>query len=167
MLIIVCGLPGSGKSTLARALARRRGAAILSSDLVRKRMFPNPTYSEDEKERVYGEMASLCREALEKGGDVVADATFYRRSQRERFAALAAGAGTSARFILCTLPQDEVKRRLGRRERGGPSDADFAVHMRLRQEFEPLSGDFLEVDSGLPLRLRLEKADKFLGEGHG
>ncbi len=115
MLIIVCGLPGSGKSTLARALAKRMGAIHLSSDIVRKALFPRPAYSEEEKERVYAEMALMCGKALSEGKHVVADATFYRRAQRERLESAAAAAGAKTRYILCTLPQVEARRRLGRR----------------------------------------------------
>ncbi len=167
MLIIVCGLPGSGKSTLARALARRMGAAVISSDVVRKRLFPRPAYSEEEKKMVYDEMARLCGAALAKGRYVVADATFYRRGERERFAAIAEREGTAARFILCTLPQEETERRLRRRRKGGPSDADFAIYLKLKAGFDEMEGGHLELDSRLPMRKRLEMCRKFIGEADG
>jgi predicted kinase len=167
MLIIVCGLPGSGKSTLARALSKRRGAVHLSSDLIRKRLFPRPSYSEEEKSMVYQEMAETCRKALSGGRDVVADATFYRESARERFLSLARETGARSIVILCSLREGEVRRRLGRRVRGGPSDADFGVYMKMKAAFEPIRGEHLEVDTALPLRKRLAIVDAYLGEGRG
>lgn len=170
MLIIVCGLPGTGKSTLAAALAGRRGAALLSSDVIRKRMFPAPSYSEEEKERVYGEMAEMCRKALREGRDVVADATFYKKSMRERFLGLAGESRTAAFIILCVIDERRARERIGARGRGGPSDADFAVHLRMKREFEPIEdseGEHAEIDAGLPLEERVDIAERCIGGKHG
>ena len=165
MLIIVCGLPGTGKTTLAKAISRRLGAAYLSSDVLRKRMFPDPSYSEEERGKVYDELVSLCRKALAEGKHVVVDATFYKAALREGFVALGPGSGTH--LILCTLDEDRLRKRLGNRKPGGPSDADFAVHQKLKADFEPVSGRHLLIDSALPLRRRLELVARFIGGQDG
>lgn|SRR5512143_1588337 len=167
MLIIVCGLPGTGKTTLAQELARRRSAVLLSSDVIRKRIFPAPSYSEEEKATVYEEMARMCLVALKGGKNVVADATFYKEGLRERFRSMAAEAGTEAFVILCLLEEAEAEERLGRRGGGGPSDADIEVHRRMRAQFEPVSGEHLEMDASLPLRKRVEMAERFVGGKDG
>ena len=56
MLIIICGLPGTGKTFIAKKLAPKINAEHLSTDRIRKELFPEPTYSEDEKNKVYVEM---------------------------------------------------------------------------------------------------------------
>jgi predicted kinase len=165
MLIIVCGLPGSGKSTLARALCRRFSAIHISSDRTRKALFPEPRYTATEKARVYDEMAAAVRKALEAGQDAVLDATFYSRALRERFVRLARESGSPFRIILCTLPEDEVRRRLSRRRKGGLSDADFSVYLRLRDSFEPIEGRHLELDSRMHIGKRLRLVERFMGEG--
>ncbi len=170
MLIIVCGLPGTGKSTLAAALASRLGAELLSSDVIRKKAFPVPTYSEDEKTRVYEKMAGMCRRALAEGKDVVADATFYKKSMRERFRSIAQGSGTRAFTVICVLGEKEAEERIGARGRGGPSDADFAVHLRMKKEFEPMDdteGERIEIDAGLPLETRVSMAERHIGGKRG
>jgi predicted kinase len=163
MLIIVCGLPGSGKTTLARALTRRFSAVHISSDIVRKRMFGMPKYSPEEKAAVYSEMERLARVALSSGKSaVVVDATFHKKEERGRFAELASRSGARAWVILCTLPEEEVRRRLSRRKEGGPSDADFSVYLKLKEAFEPIEGAHLRLDSALPMKERLRLVEGFV-----
>jgi predicted kinase len=163
MLIIVCGLPGTGKTTLAEGLSRALQAVHVSSDIIRKKAFARPSYSEGEKAAVYSEMAKQCEEALANGDNAVADATFYRESERWRFASLAKAAGTRAFIVLCTLPEEEIRRRLGVRGKGGPSDADYAVYERLKAGFEPLKGAHLAVDSRLPETEKIRRVMEFAG----
>lgn len=158
MLIIVCGLPGSGKTTLAKAVSKAVGALHLSSDRIRKEIFPDPTYSEEEKRAVYMEMAERAKKALSEGRDVVADATFYKKWQREAFTSLTG----ECRTVLCTLDEENIRKRLGRRRMGGISDADYEVYIKLRGEFEGIEGKFLEIDTLLPLKERVRRVLEFL-----
>ena len=162
MLIIVCGLPGSGKTTLARALSRRLKAVLLSSDAIRKGLFPKPSYSDEEKRAVYDEMALRAGRELASGKDVIADATFYKAWQREAFLSLAAEKGARSAMILCTLEEEHARVRLGRRRPGGMSDADFGTYMKLKAEFEPIREGHLVIDTHTPLRERVEKTLSYL-----
>lgn len=163
MLIIICGLPGSGKTTLAKSLCRALPAAHISSDLIRKRLFPRPQYSEAEKEAVYCAMADDARGAISAGRDAVADATFQREAQRRRFMALASESGTGAFIVKTVLTEGEVRKRLGRRRKGGPSDADFGVYLRIREEFEGPAERHLVVDSMLPERDKVRLVMEYVG----
>ena len=151
MLIIVCGLPGSGKTSLSRALAKRFAAEHISSDLTRKRLVANPTYSQEEKKRVYDEMARETQDLLMQGKSVIADATFQDNDQRTRFSEIAASARTGSFIILCTLPEERIRRRLERRMHSA-SDADFDVYLKVKKEFKPLSGGYLTIDNSAPLK---------------
>jgi predicted kinase len=165
MLIIVCGLPGSGKTTLAEALSRRVGAVHISSDAVRKEMFPRPVYSDEEKGKVYGELASRARRLLSEGRKVVVDATFYKKGQREAMRAIADEAKVQLRTILCSLPDETVRKRLMGRKPGGMSDADYAVYTKIKEVFDPMEDEHLELDSSLPMRELLKRALKYVGGG--
>lgn len=145
MLIIVCGLPGSGKSTLARLVSKYYSAVYLSSDIIRKKIYPKPTYNEDEKDRVYSEMAGQVEKTLSEGKSVVVDATFYKAKQREFFFTIAKRLNKKIFIIFCSLYENEVKKRMERREKG-PSDADFSVYLKVKKEFEPITQKYLEVN---------------------
>jgi predicted kinase len=153
MLIIVCGLPGSGKTTLAKAVSRALKAVHLSSDITRKEMFPSPTYTEEEKKMVYMEMAERAKKALAGGKSVVADATFYKKWQREMFISIT----SECALVLCALDEEHSRKRLTGRKPGGISDADYDVYLKLKQEFEPINGRYLKIDTMLPLKERVRR----------
>lgn len=82
------GLPGSGKSAIAKRLRSKlhvRGvhSQILSTDELRKVMTPNPTYSEDERERVYSTIIYIASIFNQNGINVIIDGTGNRRKFRE------------------------------------------------------------------------------------
>ncbi|HNT60586.1 MAG TPA: AAA family ATPase [Candidatus Bilamarchaeaceae archaeon] len=83
MLILISGLPGTGKSRISRGLAPRLNAVHISSDSIRKKLLERRTYSEEEKALVYSEMLSQASKSLSGGKNVVADATFYKKSLRK------------------------------------------------------------------------------------
>jgi len=85
----VTGLPGSGKSTIARALLDKMReqnvhAQILSSDMLRKVMTPNPRYTEEERSIVYGTIVFIAKLLTENGVNVIIDATANRRRYRSK-----------------------------------------------------------------------------------
>ena len=85
----ITGLPGSGKSTVAQALLKKleKGgvhAQILSSDMLRRVVTPKPTYTEEERDLVYGAVVFAARLLTQNGVNVVIDATGNRRRYRER-----------------------------------------------------------------------------------
>ena len=85
----ITGLPGSGKSSIARELQRNLlkygvKSRILSSDELRKRITPNPKYTEEERDFVYDTLALTVKNLTDEGVNVIIDATGNRRRYRER-----------------------------------------------------------------------------------
>lgn len=85
----VTGLPGSGKSTIANLLAEKFRllgvhAYILSSDALRKIITPNPKYTEEERDIVYGALVYIARILTDNGVNVIIDATGNRRKYRDQ-----------------------------------------------------------------------------------
>ncbi|MGQ9719871.1 MAG: adenylyl-sulfate kinase [Candidatus Jordarchaeum sp.] len=85
----ICGRPGAGKSTIARALLsllEKKGirAQVLGTDILRKVMTPEPTYSEKEREVVYATLVFIAKILNQNGVNVILDATANRRTYREK-----------------------------------------------------------------------------------
>ena len=143
-LIAVGGLPGTGKSVVAQRIAARTNALLLRTDVVRKELFPTPAYTDAETEQIYTAFFGRAAAALAEGRSVVLDATFRRAGLRQRARALADEADAHWQFVLVTAPEHLVRQRLQQRA-GDASDADVSVFEQIRQEFEPVEEDFLNI----------------------
>lgn len=141
-LTIICGLPGVGKTTTAREIAAEKGADIIRSDVVRKQLFSEPTYSSQETEQVYEAMLDRARATLPE--PVVLDATFRQRRHRAKAVALARAKCVDHQIVKVECDKSVVRRRINERTNDA-SDADFSVY--LQAEFEPLTRDAIIVDN--------------------
>ena len=83
-----CGLPGSGKSTLARSVSSKLGLAsegtiIISMDSIRKKMFPNPRYTDEERDAAYRAFVLLGSMLSKAGKNVILDGTGHKKVWRD------------------------------------------------------------------------------------
>lgn len=145
MLVVVCGAPGVGKSTVARRIADRVGARVLRTDLVRKELAPDPEYTSDETREVYRTILDRTNDLLGEES-VVLDGTFRRQRYRKRARDIAAAADVEFEVVKVECERDVVEDRITARE-DDPSDADFDVHLLVREEFEPVSLPHVTVDN--------------------
>lgn len=160
MLVLVCGHPGTGKSTVAERVAERLDGRLLRTDVVRKELFPEPEYTSTETASVYDELFERAGEVAASGSHVVLDGTFRQKALRERAAAVAADAGVTFRLVRVTCEEETVRERI-RARADDPSDADFAIHQKLKAEFEPLErDDHLVVDNSRTLEETLDAVDE-------
>jgi len=159
-LVVVCGLPGVGKSTVAKRIAEHVDGEVLRTDVIRKELFPDPTYADSETEAVYAELLSRARTLVADGDSVVLDATFADR--RFRGAVTEAAASVADRFELVKVECDEavVRRRIERRD--GVSDADFDVYLQFKRSFEPLDRDHVVIDNSGARETTHEQVDTAL-----
>jgi predicted kinase len=151
VLVAMTGLSGSGKSTVALELAERLGGVRIRSDVERKRLLgyaPHErthagAYSREATERTYARMADAARAALAAGVPAVADAAFLRRTERDRFRALAHDCGARYALVACEAPADTLRARVAERHAAGrdPSEADVDVLERQMLWREPLAAD--------------------------
>lgn len=145
MLIIVSGLPGSGKSYFASRLARYLGAEYISSDQTRKAMDAMGRYRFEDKLNVYEEMSKKTSELLKQGKGVVVDATFYRHEMRNIFMTLCKLLHQPVFFIEIRADEDVIRDRLSRPRED--SEADYAVYLKLKDEYEDPSDSHLVLQS--------------------
>ena len=154
-LLIMQGISGSGKSFLANELANLTGAIWVNSDRERKRWFgiaatervtgqaQNQLYSSDANQATYQRLYEACAAALQAGRDVIVDATFLAKANRQRFYLLAArhqaDCATLALIPNPALAEERIAERLTKQQ--DPSDATIAVMQRQIAHFEAPDAD--------------------------
>ncbi len=143
-LLITCGLSGSGKTWLARRLAPALEALHLRSDVERKRLAglapledsrSRPgvdLYTTDFNERTYARLYGCAEAALAGGENVVVDAAFLRRHERESFTRLANQCDAGFAILHCTAPAALLRHRVAGRStrRDDASEAGLDVLAR-------------------------------------
>ena len=144
MIIIVFGLPGSGKSYFASRLAERIGAKYVNSDRLRKKLFPEGDYSDQEKKVVYEHMLEEMMQAVIQEKSLVLDATFHRKRTRDLFTNKLQGKGEII-FMEVQADEEIIRQRVNRKREY--SDADFEVYKLIRQQNEPLMEQHLILKS--------------------
>ncbi|MBM3301393.1 MAG: AAA family ATPase [Deltaproteobacteria bacterium] len=151
-LIITAGLTGTGKSYLAMRLGKRLGTEPVRSDVVRKEImgevglehrldkYGEGIYTPRATDLTYRALLDRARRSLEGGASVILDASFARLEHRMQAREAAAEAGARFRLVLCTAPDEVVRRRLGDRItlREDPSDGRWEIFVEQKKRFDPL-----------------------------
>lgn len=110
------GPPASGKTSVARELRRRLSeggihSVILDSDDLRRALTPTPSYTDEERDWVYGVIVHLAAWLADSGVNVLIAATAhkreYRRQARERIPRFAEV------YVRCPLEVCEQRDRKG------------------------------------------------------
>ena len=141
VLVITHGLSGSGKTTLTSQLVAQLPSVRVRSDLERKRLFGlgpidrrvsepgRGLYTKQITEATYAALFHAADAALSASFDIIVDAAFLRKSQRDEFAGLAER--HAARFVIldCVAEEAVLRERISTRFRKGcdASDADVTV----------------------------------------
>jgi predicted kinase len=150
---MLMGLPGAGKSHVARLICARLGAAHVSTDEIRSRLFVAASYADEENRAVFAAAEALVDELLGEGHRVVVDATNLRARDRGPVEDVARRRGVPLLHVLVSAPDRDVRARLAQRVRaraaGDHSDADERVYEMMRSRvFEPPASGHLEIANG-------------------
>ncbi len=147
-LVLMHGLSGSGKSWLSERLVSTLPAIRVRSDVERKRMQePNAIvadpalYTAEMNHRTYARLADCAESCLQAGFNVVVDATFLERTDRDLFRGLARGLRTRFIIVSCSADEDTLRARVQARSFTGkdPSDADSEVLTEQLRHWTPLT----------------------------
>ena len=152
-LLLMHGFSGSGKTWRSEQLVAELPALRVRSDLERKRLpglepgqrrtgeVGSGLYAPDVTDRTYRRLAECCAIGLRAGFDMIADATFLGRVQREQFLQLADSLGAGFAIVDCSAPREVLEARIRERaaRRQDASDADLAVLEHQLSHHDPLS----------------------------
>ena len=160
-LIVVSGLPGTGKSFFCRKLAERLPFLILTSDSLRRALFPTPQYDEQENKRLFSACHVLIEELLEKGIPVIFDATNLLEHHREYLYRAAERAGARLILVWVEAPPEVVRQRLLAREVAAVPESDsqagWQVYNKMKPRTEKISRNHLVVDTSRDITAAVDK----------
>ena len=154
MLIIICGLQRTGKTTVAKKIAEKIDGALLRTDILRKELTDRPRYSEEERQRAYNEMFSRAEKLLGQGKDVILDATFVRKEDRNKAKILSGEENFKIIETIC--PEEIVKKRFEKAPKN-ESEANFETYLKYKETFEPVTEDHIVIDTSQDVDAQLEK----------
>ena len=146
MLVVVCGLPGVGKTTVAETVADRIEGELLRTDVVRRELFTDPAYTDEERHAVYRALFDRAQSRLDRGENVVLDGTFAAATHRQRADELATTTGVEYRLVRVTCEESVVRERIEART-DDASDADFGVYRTIRAAFEPIDAEHASIEN--------------------
>ena len=156
MVILFAGLPGTGKSFLANKLSAEIDADVLDRDAIRDAIFPERAldYSEPQNEIASQVSYLVARYLLEDNIDkkVILDGRpFSKRQQIEEVQQLTEDIGHRLYVVYCWAPDDVVERRLEEdAHRMKVADRNMNKYRRIKQCFEPITLDHLQLDTTRP-----------------
>lgn len=161
-VIFIMGLPGSGKTFLAKHLAQAINAVHLSSDAVRNKINKRGHYRPEDKQQVYDTMLKELKKNLEKNQTVVVDSTFYQQQTRQHFLEVAKAVSKEIFWIMTTADEPTIKKRVSKKR--PDSEADFKIYLLVKQNFEAVNFDYLEIKTDqLSLEENLQTVKKYCG----
>ncbi|WP_240729948.1 AAA family ATPase [Halalkalirubrum salinum] len=159
-IVVVCGPPGVGKSTVAKRIADRLNADVFRTDVLRKQLFEDPEYTNNETDQTYKALFERMNAVVEDGRSAVVDGTFRTRTIRTRARKRAELQDVPFSLVNVTCDESVIKARIDQRE--DVSDADFTIHKQIKSEFEPIEIPHLVIDNSGGLEALYRQIDKQL-----
>ena len=157
--IVVSGLPGTGKSYFCHKLAERLQFVILESDVLRRTLFPSPSYDPTESRRLFQAIHFLIEGLLKRGIPLILDATNLSERYREYLYNIADHLDVRLILVRVEAPPDVVRERLKmrREDRQRKSDADWGVYQKMRSSVEKIWRNHYVVDTSRDITPVLDK----------
>lgn len=160
-VIVVSGLPGTGKSYFCLRLSERLPFIILESDALRKKLFPNPTYTAEESAYLFRTIHYLIEDLVKKGMPIIFDATNLEEKHRERIYNIAERLNARLIIVRTEAPPELVQQRLEQRmvskNNKDNSDADWSVYQKMRTTVDKINRRHFTVDTSKDITQVIDK----------
>ena len=153
-LFLVVGLSGTGKSTIASKIAVDYHGVLINTDVVRKEVagmnryerhhdpLNTGLYDPQKIDDTYEYVIQHAQASLQKGYNVVLDATFQKKKYRKLAYELSERQHALVIIIQCVCPDDIVKKRMNDRlQKKSVSDARWEIYLAQKTTFEPFGPD--------------------------
>jgi predicted kinase len=146
LIVLVCGLPGVGKTSVSKELAKLTRWTILSTDKIRKELFPNPIYSTEEKRLIYDVLMLIAKYLHCSGTNCILDATFNTKYSREEIKKKLNLSSQQIYIVECICPEDIVVARIKNRK-SDYSDANIYIYRSMKANYQPIQEEHIVVDT--------------------
>ncbi|MGD2216681.1 MAG: AAA family ATPase [Gemmatimonadales bacterium] len=172
-LVLVAGLMGTGKTRQSEELARRAGARVLHSDVVRKQLvgidpqqeqkvaFGTGIYSQEWTDRTYRALLFEAKRELARGNSIILDGSWSKARQRAQARKLAAAREALFGIVECTAPSHVLEARLSRPGRR-VTDGRLELLDDQRASYEGPEADeadvFVQIDTSGDFQATLTRA---------
>jgi predicted kinase len=133
-----------GKTSISKELAKLTRWTVLSTDKIRKELFPNPTYSSEEKRLIYDVLILITKYLHKSGMNCILDGTFntmYSRNQVQKKVSLTSG---QICIVECICPEDIVVARIKNRK-NDYSDANTCIYRNMKGTYQPIEEEHIVV----------------------
>ena len=159
--VVVSGLPGTGKSFFCRKLAEKNDFCILESDALRKTLFLSPDYSAEESVNLFLACHRLIEDLLNRGIQVIFDATNLSEYNREQLYRISDKAGAKLILVRVEAPAELVYERLQARrctpDPDNKSDADWSIYRKMKPEMDMIKRNHFVVDTSKDIQPVIKK----------
>ena len=147
-LIITVGIPGSGKSFFAEHFADIFKAPIISYDLLRKQIFYNPAFSDEEDAIIVHVANHFLDEVLKTKRTVIYEGKTNLRADRVAIAKKARDAGYEPLFVWVQTESNAAKLRATKASVEKPAMDPSVFDLKLKQFTLPNQSEKAIVISG-------------------
>jgi predicted kinase len=155
--VLLAGPPGSGKSTLAQALATHFSGHVLNKDTIREAIFgpSQVAYTVEQDDLVHDFMIAAAQSLWLSNPNLwifFDGRAFSRAYQRNRVPA--------HHTILCSASDETIRRRLLQPHTA--RNRTWALYQKIRDNFEPITGPHLTINTDSPVSQYLPQAITYL-----
>ncbi len=148
-LILMCGLTGAGKSVISASLSETIDAVVLSSDEIRKKLagmdiyerdfspFGGGIYNEEMTKKVYDELTKRAYALLREGRNVILDATFLKKDQRELVKKALERLKIEPKVVFIDVDDETAKKHFNKRKNTkSVSDGRYEIFKKQKEQLE-------------------------------